>query len=133
MLYGFEDKTLIELLEVIRFSSAEASKRLRFPNKKLNEVDDEFKKIVKTIRNGKHIAKTGYHYLHATSTTVEGKIRINIQARLTAHGTKAIITTDNWNDFTKWVTGYWTDKPNNLEQWQRKYGKETSKVHKAEA
>lgn len=128
MNYGFEDKTLIELLEVIRFTAVDASKRLRMRGYKLNEIDNEFKKIVKTIRHGKHIARTGYHYLHATSTTVDGKVIITIHARLTAHGTKAVVTTDNWKDFTKWVEGYWSDKPNNLEQWRRKYGQDTSSV-----
>lgn len=128
MNYGFEDKTLIELLEVIRFTAVDASKRLRMHHLKLREVDDEFKKIVKTIRRGKHIAKTGYHYLHATSATVDGKVIITIHARLTAHGTKAVVTTDNWKDFTKWVEGYWSDKPDTLEQWQRKYGQNTSPV-----
>jgi len=120
---GIQDKTLIELLDVIRFSAAEASKRNRFLKIKLQEVDAEFKKIIKTIRSGKHIAKTGYRYLHTTSKTVNGQIRINIQARLTAHGTKAIVTTANWKDFVCWVDGYWVEKPNNLEQWKKKYGK----------
>lgn len=120
---GIQDKTLIELLDVIRFSAAEASKRRRFLKIKLEEVDAEFKKIIRTIRLGRHIAKTGYRYLHATSKTVNGQIHINIQARLTAHGTKAIVTTTNWKDFVCWVDGYWVDKPNNLEQWKKKYGK----------
>lgn len=131
MNYGFEDKTLIELLEVIRFSAAEKSKRLRYPEKKLRQVDDEFKRLVKTIRLGRHIAKTGYHYLHATSKTVDGKLKMDIQVRLSSHGTKAVVTSDNWKDFVKWVDGYWIDKPNNLEQWQKKYGKESQRTCEA--
>lgn len=121
--FEFQDKVLIELLDVIRFSSAETSKRLRPPKIKLAEVDREFKKIVKTIRLGKHIARTGYHYLHAKSKTVNGQINIDIQARLTSHGSKAIVTTTNWKDFVRWVDGYRICKPDNLEQWKKKYGK----------
>lgn len=128
MNYGFEDKTLIELLEVIRFSAVERTKRCRLPKEKLREVDDEFKRLVKTIRLGRHIARTGYRYLHATSKIVDGKLRMGIQVRLSSHGTKAVVTTDNWKDFVKWVDGYWIDKPNNLEQWQQKYGHPSQRI-----
>lgn len=117
---------LIETLELIRILSCDNKKRMRFRNVKMSEVDSEFRRIVKTIRLRKDIAKTGYNYLKVYENKGGDKgWELHIQG-LKTHGSKVIINSGNWKEFVTWVEGYrWNgiDKPCTLEEWKKKYGK----------
>lgn len=117
---------LVETLEIIRIMACDNKRRRRQRNIKLREVDDEFSRIIKTVRLGKPIAKTGYIYLKVTETkSGETGWQLSIQG-FNTHGSKVIINVDNWKEFKGWVenSGWnYSNKPSTLDFWKRKYGK----------
>jgi hypothetical protein len=118
---------LHETLSIIRIMACDnKKKRLRTRDVKMREVDKEFERIVKTVRLGKPIAKSGYMYLKITEKH-EGEHgwELHIQA-LNTHGSKVIINQSNWNDFKNWVQGYgWNSviRPYTMAEWKKQYGK----------
>lgn len=116
---------LHETLSIIRIMACDNKKRRRTRDIKMREVDKEFERIIKTVRLGNPIAKTGYNYLKVTEKR-EGEHgwELHIQA-LNTHGSKVILNQSNWKDFKDWVQGYgwnYAVKPNTMEQWKKKYG-----------
>lgn len=115
-----------ETLNIIRIMACDNKRRRRPRDIKMREVDKEFERIIKTVCLGKPIAKTGYNYLKTTEKHKgEYGWELHIQA-LNTHGSKVIINRSNWDDFKNWVKGHgWEAKtrPDTLEQWNRKYGK----------
>lgn len=116
---------MYETLSIIRIMACDNKKRMRSRDIKMREVDKEFARIIKTVRLGKPVAKTGYMYLKVTEKR-EGEHgwELHLQA-FNTHGSKVIINRSNWSDFKNWVEGRgWNFicKPSTMEQWNRDYG-----------
>ena len=117
---------LHETLSIIRIMACDNKRRCRTRDIKMREVDKEFERIIKTVRLGKPIAKTGYNYLKVIEKH-EGEHgwELHIQG-LNTHGSKVIVNRGNWDEFKNWVQGYgwnYVLKPDTLEQWNNQYGK----------
>lgn len=116
---------LHETLSIIRIMACDNKNRRRLRDIKMREVDNEFDRIIKTVRLGKPIAKK-YMYLKVTEKH-EGEHgwELHIQA-LNTHGSKVILNQANWQEFKNWAQGSgwnYVIRPNTMEQWKKQYGK----------
>lgn len=114
---------LVEILDLLRILACDNKKRCRMRNIKMNEVDAELNKMVKTIRNNKPFPKSGYAYFKVEEfKRGEHGWELHIQAFKT-HGSKAIINHENYKQFKEYVAGFRYNTPHTLEQWKQKYAK----------
>lgn len=114
---------LIEQLDIIRIVSRDAVKRNRMEHIKTREIDDEFNKLIKTVRAGKPLPKSGYQYLKYKEYDKGTDLWRIIIA--TKNGSRVILDKGNWEEFCRWVKGGWYlghYRPNTLDQYNKLKG-----------